>query len=223
MLTKREFSQIYDQAVITIRQIKNSNDNFNKNIGVANEATLAHELEADEQNLNALYEKSEEYIEKMEQSYLDPDTARKIGTVKQQLRIQKDRRNQIGKTIQEGKKNMPLPLKEEKPQRMGKVEEKTKILKSSQTTEQTEHNTSQISEMVEINDFDYEMERKLMHEKSKVIGETQEKLVYVNHLAIETANMVHSQGEKLDIIGDEVFDAYKNLNMANDELNEANR
>ena len=31
----------------------------------------------------------------MEQSYLDPDTARKIGTVKQQFRIQKDRRNQI--------------------------------------------------------------------------------------------------------------------------------
>ena len=44
MITKREFSQIYDQAVITIRQIKNSNDNFNKNIGVANEAALAHEL-----------------------------------------------------------------------------------------------------------------------------------------------------------------------------------
>lgn len=45
----------------------------------------------------------------------------------------------------------------------------------------------------------------------------------MNHLAIETANMVHSQGEKLDIIGDEVFDAYKNLSMANEELNEANR
>ena len=77
--------------------------------------------------------------------------------------------------------------------------------------------------MVEINDFDYEMERKLIHEKNKVIGETQEKLVYVNHLAIETARMVHSQGEKLDIIGEEVFGAYKNLNMANEELNEANK
>ena len=58
MLTKREFSQIYDQAVITIRQIKNSNDNFNKNIGVANENMLAHELEKDEENLNHLYGKS---------------------------------------------------------------------------------------------------------------------------------------------------------------------
>lgn len=65
MLTKREFSQIYDQAVITIRQIKNSNDNFNKNIGVANEALLAQELEADEENLNILYTKTEQHIEKM--------------------------------------------------------------------------------------------------------------------------------------------------------------
>lgn len=39
--------------------------------------------------------KIDELIEKLEQSYLDPDTARKIGTVKQQFRIQKDRRKQL--------------------------------------------------------------------------------------------------------------------------------
>ena len=53
----------------------------------------------------------------MEQSYLDPDTARKIGTVKQQLRIQKDRRNQISISIHEGAKNMPLLPKELKPKK----------------------------------------------------------------------------------------------------------
>lgn len=44
MLTKREFTQMYDQAVITIRQVKSSNDNFNKNIGVTSELSLLHEL-----------------------------------------------------------------------------------------------------------------------------------------------------------------------------------
>jgi len=37
----------------------------------------------------------QDLIQKLEQSYLDPDTARKIGTAKQQFRIQRDRRNQL--------------------------------------------------------------------------------------------------------------------------------
>lgn len=36
----------------------------------------------------------------MEGSYLDPDTARKIGTAKQQFRIQKDRRKQLLQNIE---------------------------------------------------------------------------------------------------------------------------
>jgi hypothetical protein len=36
---------------------------------------------------------------KLEGSYLDPDTARKIGTVKQQFRIQKDRRKQLLQSV----------------------------------------------------------------------------------------------------------------------------
>jgi hypothetical protein len=39
--------------------------------------------------------KIEGLIQKLEQSYLDPDTARKIGTAKQQFRIQRDRRKQL--------------------------------------------------------------------------------------------------------------------------------
>ena len=35
----------------------------------------------------------------MEKNYLDPDTARKIGVVKQQLRIQKDRRTQLSESV----------------------------------------------------------------------------------------------------------------------------
>lgn len=34
MLSKREFIGLYDEAVLGIRQIKNSNDKINKSIGV---------------------------------------------------------------------------------------------------------------------------------------------------------------------------------------------
>lgn len=42
-----------------------------------------------------MIKKLEETLSKLEQSYLDPDTARKIGTVKQQYKIQKDRRSHL--------------------------------------------------------------------------------------------------------------------------------
>lgn len=35
----------------------------------------------------------------MERNYLDPDTARKIGVVKQQFKIQKDRRAQLNESV----------------------------------------------------------------------------------------------------------------------------
>ena len=56
----------------------------------------------------------------MEKSYLDPDTARKIGTVKQQLRIQKDRRSQLTTAIQESSKNIPMSFKEASPRKKKK-------------------------------------------------------------------------------------------------------
>lgn len=48
-----------------------------------------------------LFEKVEQLIQKMEKNYLDPDTARKIGVVKQQLRIQRDRRVQLIENVNE--------------------------------------------------------------------------------------------------------------------------
>lgn len=45
--------------------------------------------------VDELFGKVEELMGKMEKNYLDPDTARKIGVVKQQLRIQRDRRQQL--------------------------------------------------------------------------------------------------------------------------------
>lgn len=39
----------------------------------------------------------------------------------------------------------------------------------------------------------------------------------------ETENLVYVQGEKLDMIGDDIFHTYKNMNLANTELEEADR
>lgn len=50
-------------------------------------------------------------IAKMEKSYLDPETARKIGNVKQQLRNQKDRRNQLLEQLDEIAKTLQLDKK----------------------------------------------------------------------------------------------------------------
>lgn len=76
----------------------------------------------------------------MEQSYLDPDTARKIGTVKQQLRIQKDRRNQISARIHEATKNMPLLPKESKPKKM--IEEPPEDLNIGRSSQLTDLETN---------------------------------------------------------------------------------
>jgi len=45
--------------------------------------------------------KVNELLSKMENNYLDPETARKIGIVKQQLRIQTDRRTQLSENVNE--------------------------------------------------------------------------------------------------------------------------
>lgn len=34
--------------------------------------------------------------------------------------------------------------------------------------------------------------------------------------------MVYEQGEKIDMIGDDIFHSYKNVSLANDQLSEAN-
>jgi hypothetical protein len=95
MLTKREFIGLYDEAVMSIKQIKNNNDKINKSIGITNESVLFRETEAEKHMIEALARKVEDLIAKMEKNYLDPDTARKIGVVKQQFHIQKDRRHQL--------------------------------------------------------------------------------------------------------------------------------
>lgn len=64
--------------------------------------------------------------------------------------------------------------------------------------------------MMEISDFDYDMERKLMHEKKQKIGEAHEQMVRIKGMMDHSEEMVNNQGEALDMIGDELFVSYKN-------------
>lgn len=43
MLTKREFLNIYDEAVVTMKEIKLYNDKLNKKLGVSNTSYLLRE------------------------------------------------------------------------------------------------------------------------------------------------------------------------------------
>ena len=72
------------------------------------------------------------------------------------------------------------------------------------------------------NEFDYEMERKLLHEKNQHLSHAHERIHSIRDIVNETSSMVDEQGEKLDIIGDELFDSYKNIGLTNQNLSQAN-
>jgi len=57
-------------------------------------------LRSEQSTIDDIMTKLDQIIQKLEQSYLDPDTARKIGTAKQQYRIQKDRRRQLIQSVE---------------------------------------------------------------------------------------------------------------------------
>lgn len=86
---------MYDESVDLLKKFKQSNDNINKSIGLEHDSSVMLKIRAERTAHKVMTKKLDEILEKLEQSYLDPDTARKIGTVKQQYKIQKDRREHI--------------------------------------------------------------------------------------------------------------------------------
>lgn len=60
-------------------------------------------------------------------------------------------------------------------------------------------------------DFDYDMERRLMREKKEILGSTHHQINNIREIALDTSSMVYDQGDRLDIIGDDLFTGYKNL------------
>lgn len=80
--------------------MKGSNDRLNRSIGVDGEQSILCRLRSEQSVIDEIMLKLDRIIQKLEQSYLDPDTARKIGTAKQQYRIQKDRRKHLIQSVE---------------------------------------------------------------------------------------------------------------------------
>jgi t-SNARE complex subunit (syntaxin) len=69
---------------------------------------------------------------------------------------------------------------------------------------------------------EFEMERKLMHERNQEINVVSRSIMNVHNILQETGVMVHEQGEQLDAIGEELFTTYRNANLARENVTEAN-
>lgn len=61
-----------------------------------------------------------------------------------------------------------------------------------------------------------------MHERNQEINIVAKSIMNVHNLMQETGVLVHEQGEQLDIIGDEIFTTYRNVNAARENVTEAN-
>ena len=90
---------LHEQAVLRLRTLKNYNDQLNKKIGINNDISLYYETQSELASITDSTQTIKNLIDKMEENYLDPDTSRKIGSLKQQFRIQEDRRAQLMATV----------------------------------------------------------------------------------------------------------------------------
>ena len=72
-------------------------------------------------------------------------------------------------------------------------------------------------------EFDYEIERTLLKEKSQHMAQAHAQMNNIRELVFESSNMIYDQGDKLDIIGDDLFTSYKYVETANEELSEASK
>jgi syntaxin 7 len=61
-----------------------------------------------------------------------------------------------------------------------------------------------------------------MNEKNQEINVVAQSIMNVHNILQETAVLTHEQGEQIDIIGEELFSTYRNVNEARDNLVEAN-
>lgn len=70
--------------------------------------------------------------------------------------------------------------------------------------------------------LDFELEQKLMKERNKQINEVTKNLINVQSMIQETSIMTYEQGQKLDIIDEQLFTSYNNVKDAKQQIIEAN-
>lgn len=61
-----------------------------------------------------------------------------------------------------------------------------------------------------------------MHERNQQIDSVAKSIMNVHNILQETAVLAHEQGEQLDVIGEELFTTYRNVDLARENINEAN-
>lgn len=95
MLARKQFVTNYEKCVHMIREIKSNNDAINKQIGIVPDLQLFKTIDRDTSAINSMLANIENTVDQMEISYIDPDSARKVAMVRQQLRVQRGRRDEL--------------------------------------------------------------------------------------------------------------------------------
>jgi hypothetical protein len=91
----------YSSAVDLLREVKRSNDRVNSSIGVESARLVMSCLAAQAIPIEAALAQVEGYIAQTERLYVGPDVLRRTATLKQQFRIQRDRRNMLISTAKD--------------------------------------------------------------------------------------------------------------------------
>lgn len=115
----------------------------------------------------------------MERNYLDPDTARKIGVVKQQFKIQKERRAQLNESVKQITKqfqhkrftpkdeHFPTPKqKQSETPKHSEYDKKSMITDIDNSTSQTDNQQHRY----QMQDYDYEIQKRLIHDRAQQLN-----------------------------------------------------
>lgn len=144
-----------------MRSLKTNNDQLNRRADLNNDISLFYETQSDADGIGHIIKSTDALIARMESAYLDPDTSRKIGSIKQQLRIQKERRQQLLDTISEVTKTIGFRKQPSQPHHYEAMEIESgkstglRGLKRSQMSEESTENSEQQTSVVMESEFDY--------------------------------------------------------------------
>lgn len=96
-----EGAEEYAAVMQMVKTIKNSNDSLSQAIGVRLDEDIAIRVRAESEEMHEKMDKIARFIAGKERNYVDPGTARRMASLKQHFRIQRDRRNKLISSLKE--------------------------------------------------------------------------------------------------------------------------
>lgn len=78
-----------------VKAIKFSNDSLSQAIGVRSDVKIARMVQEERDDIDEKMDKIALFIAGNEKNHVDPGTARRMASLKQHFRIQRDRRNNL--------------------------------------------------------------------------------------------------------------------------------